>query len=332
MKQIIFILLLLAIYAGILSCRENSQINSTGNQGQPLTGAIEVKRDTLNLNSMDQEVPPRNYKMEDSLLKAVALLPTVMLRDAYMLEKTGGKRYLKYHIDHRPTIDSPYYIIRAVEDNGGTYVTHFHFYYFIKDRQFKLYDTINDSLVSLDPEDEDRWELKNRSCRYIRKFSVEQRMAKYPFSAARKVRLISFRAHLRRYPFIEGQVLEDSVIESKELSTNETEQLTDIIYNNFFYGKMKYGTAAQCFHPRHAIVFYNSAGVVEAYVLVCFHCKNYRPSSDSISFGDECSDKTEKIRKFFIQKGIRFGTDINQDHFPGEDDERVLPAGLDPGS
>lgn len=330
MKHQLFIICLLAIFLSFMACNGGNQNISTPMQELLHTDTPGVKSDTMTFSGLSQHVPVLVNKMEDSIIKAVAMLPTVMLRNAYMRDKTGGKRYLVYHLDHRPTTDSPYYIIRAVEDNGITYVTHFNFYYFIKDRKFMLYDTVTDSLVSLDPEEEERWASKNRSCKYVRKFSVEQRASKYPFSVAKTVRLISFRAHLRQYPFREGQVMEDSVIESKELSTQETQQLTDIIYNNFFYGRLNYGTVSQCFHPRNGIVFYSAAGVMEAYVLICFHCQNFRMSSDTFSFGDECADKTEKLRRFFIGMGVQFGTNIHQDYYPGEDDERVVSAGLSP--
>jgi hypothetical protein len=324
--QLYFIILLVVI-TSLLSCNENIEGAAKRNQKLSRGDSARLKDDTLMVADLGHAIPVLNDKTEDSLLRAVASLPTVLLRNAYMHEKTGGKRQLRYIIDHRPSSDSPYYVIAAFEDNGDFFVTHFHFYYFTQDRQFKLYNTVTDHLDPLDPEDSERWEAKKQSCTYMAKFNTAQRMAKYPFSVAQKVRLISFRAHLRRYPFKEDQVVEDSVVESKLLSKYDTQKLTDIIYNNFYYGRSAYGVASQCFHPRHAIVFYNATGVVEAYVLICFHCRNYRPSSDKVSFGDECSDKTEKIRKFFIQNGVRFGTDLNQDHFPGEDDEQIVPAG-----
>lgn len=54
-------------------------------------------------------------------------------------------------------------------------------------------------------------------------------------------------------------------------------------------------------------------------ILLCFHCDNLRSSSDKIVFGDKCTQKVEKLRKLFVEFGLKFGTDRTIVDYPGED-------------
>jgi hypothetical protein len=156
------------------------------------------------------------------------------------------------------------------------------------------------------------------NCVYKSKFSVLQRATFYPYRVAESVKLISFRYHRNNIPLKGDSVIADSLIESKVLSKHEIDQLSDIIYNNFYKKQPNYGVSTQCFLPRNAILFSDKSGKTIGHVLICFHCDRHKESSDEINWGDECSQKMENIRQFFISKGVKFGTDKTIDNYPGE--------------
>lgn len=157
------------------------------------------------------------------------------------------------------------------------------------------------------------------NCIYNAKFSPTQRNQFYPFSISETVKLISFRYHRRNYPIKGDSLLIDSLIEIRTLSASDINNLTDILYNNFYKIKPNYGSSKQCFFPRNAIVFYDKSGYLKESVLLCFHCDQYETSSGKINFGSNCTQKMEKLRQFFIASGIKFGTDKKIDLYPGED-------------
>ena len=157
-------------------------------------------------------------------------------------------------------------------------------------------------------------------CFYKPKYSVPQRNQFYPFNIADTIKLISFRYHKNNYPVKGDSVLTDSLVAVKILTKQEVNKLTDILYNNFYKRNPNYGVLMQCFFPRNAILFLNSFGHLKENVLLCFHCDRHEASSDEINFGNECSQKMEKLRQFFVSIGLKFGTDKSVDLYPGERD------------
>jgi hypothetical protein len=59
-------------------------------------------------------------------------------------------------------------------------------------------------------------------------------------------------------------------------------------------------------------------GRLKEYILICFHCDRHEESSGKINYGDECIQKIEKLREFFVSRGLKFGTDTAIDAYPGE--------------
>ena len=155
-------------------------------------------------------------------------------------------------------------------------------------------------------------------CSYQPKYSAAQRNHFYPFNLFDTVKLISFRYHFNESPIKGDSLLLDSLIEIKTLTKPEVSSLTDILYNNFYKRSPNYGTVTQCFFPRNAILFFDKSGKLQEYILICFHCDRHKESSDKIKYGDECTQKIEKIREFFVSKGLKFGTDKAVETYPGE--------------
>lgn len=151
----------------------------------------------------------------------------------------------------------------------------------------------------------------------------------YPFGAVDTVKLVSFRFHRNNYPIRRDSLLIDSLIEVKTLTKNQIIKLTDILYNNFYKASPNYGVSAQCFFPRNAILFIDRAGKLIEYINICFHCGNYGSSTDKIWLGDDCEQKMDKLRKFFVAAGLFFGTDPEIDQYAGEvlgDEGLIVPA------
>lgn len=167
----------------------------------------------------------------------------------------------------------------------------------------------------------------DHNCFYKSKFSETQRHQFYPFNIADTIKLISFRYHRYNYAIKGDTLLSDSLVEIKTLTNAEIIKLTDILYNNFYKKQPNYGSLTQCFFPRNAILFLDRFGRLKEHSLICFHCDRHKESSDKINFGDECTQKMEKLRQFFVSVGLKFGTDKTVDLYPGENygDEFVAP-------
>lgn len=160
---------------------------------------------------------------------------------------------------------------------------------------------------------------KNKAaCRYRNKYSAKQRRQFYPYNITDTVKLVSFRYHKNNYPVQGNSLVIDSLIESKSLTDEDITKLTDIFFNSFYKTRPDYGSLKQCFFPRNAILFFNNQGMLKSYILICFHCSRYERSSDEIYMGDNCTEKMEMLRQFFISKGVEFGAGMNNVIYPGE--------------
>ncbi len=88
------------------------------------------------------------------------------------------------------------------------------------------------------------------NCVYKSRYTITQRLRRYPFNKSYKVILASFRYHDKSYPIKNGEVIYDSLIEHKILSKQEVVELTDIIYNNVYKKSSGIGSITMCFFPR----------------------------------------------------------------------------------
>lgn len=165
------------------------------------------------------------------------------------------------------------------------------------------------------------------NCIYKAKLNAAQRKKIYPFNIADTVKLVSFHYHRKNYPVTKDSLITDSLIEVRTLSKQGIDSLTDILYNNFYKLQPNIETSTQCFFPRNGIVFMDKRGIVKEYILICFHCATHDESTDKVNFGDHCDQKVEKLRKFFINEGLSFGTDKGVNQYPGEgsDEKIALP-------
>lgn len=68
---------------------------------------------------------PVSGNIEERILDTIASLPETKERAGYIEKQTGGKRNLAYQIFASPDSSTGDYWVKAVEDNGDSYVTHF---------------------------------------------------------------------------------------------------------------------------------------------------------------------------------------------------------------
>ena len=163
----------------------------------------------------------------------------------------------------------------------------------------------------------------DRDCVHRNLYTETQRSHFFPFNVADSVKLVSFRYHNNNYPVRKDHIISDSLIEQRLLTKSEVNQLTDLIYNYGPKKKHDINYVTECFWPRNAVLFIDKSGQLRAYMLICFHCRRYENSTDNMWPWNDCDQKSEMIHQFFISAGIKFGTDLTIEEYPGECDDCI---------
>ncbi len=154
-------------------------------------------------------------------------------------------------------------------------------------------------------------EIRNE-CTFINKYTAAQRSLFYPFNKASKIILISFEEYAR-IPVKNNKVDWNLVLEKQELTSNQTDSLTSLIYN-VGYTPLETPLSftsfigAGCYEPRNGMLFFNKSNKLTAYIEICFACQGVRKSSKRINDGEYCSTKFDLLRNFFQESGIKYGT------------------------
>jgi len=163
----------------------------------------------------------------------------------------------------------------------------------------------------------------NHECKYLNKYSIEQRNAFYPFNIAKKVKLISFNEKRDkneltvtngRLPMKGKRLIYTDIMELKTLNKSQIDSLTDILYNNIYTGYFFTIVSPECYKPKNAILFLGDKGGLIGFIEICFECYGYRASSKKIVVGDFCSQKYDLLKLFFQHAGIEFGVTNNLDN------------------
>jgi hypothetical protein len=178
-----------------------------------------------------------------------------------------------------------------------------------------------------------RWEKHPASyddCVFNNMFSLQQRLAKYPFSKANKIVAVSYQCcesprdvliddTIARQPdtvfqsglHVEGGKLNySSLKEIKTLDQHQISRLTNLIYNTAHRknaSRMPY-LGPSCYNPRNALLFYNKEGKIYDYLEVCFECEKISSLSKRITVGTDCTQKLDLFKKFLVDAGIKYGT------------------------
>ena len=149
-------------------------------------------------------------------------------------------------------------------------------------------------------------ERKNHECVRINVKSFSQRLKQYPYNKSSQIQLVSFEG--RKIPVLNDTISYSMLKEVKILTLLQIDSLTDLLYNVGFGGTILIEEEMNCYDPRNAIIFIDSAGKAFEYIEICFECQQFVVSSEKINFGDICNQKFSMLKKQFINAGILYGT------------------------
>lgn len=129
LSRLILLTILLA------SCHSNSNQNGNENVNQ-LPDTVIIKSDVV---------------VEDKIIDTLFQLPEISARATLIEEQTHGNRHLKIWIADQPhPPDQPYYWVKAGEDNGVSFVSHFNFFVYPDPIRIMYFDTRNDRVMTLE--------------------------------------------------------------------------------------------------------------------------------------------------------------------------------------
>jgi len=174
-------------------------------------------------------------------------------------------------------------------------------------------------------------EIAFSDCIFTSKYSLSQRLKRYPFSKAVKILAVSYPlqemyepiydvAGKNIMPYIDtlksglhitdGILNPSSLVETIALNKLQISRLTNIIFNATYKcpGIDVTDFGAQCFNPRNALIFYDKNGKVFDYLVICFECLRAESPKGDITVGTLCNQKYDLLKKFFIDAGINYGT------------------------
>jgi hypothetical protein len=163
-------------------------------------------------------------------------------------------------------------------------------------------------------------------CVFINKYTLAERLQKYPYSKAVKILAVSYISMWDNFGpdekkpqkfldkktelYIKNGVLDTStLIEIKELTPDQIGNLTNIVYNTDLkvHDQVGFDTGGACFYPRNALIFYNAEGKVFDYMEICFQCHEFHSLSKRFEIGTDCNQKYDLLKSFFKDIGIRYG-------------------------
>ena len=172
-------------------------------------------------------------------------------------------------------------------------------------------------------------------CVFTNKYTITERLKRYPFSKAAKIVAVSYdgtgepnieiapngdtleAATHKKYKnhkphglyFNNDTLNHKSLFEIKQLTTQQIDRLTNILYNTDYRVPNNYAHPGNsCFNPRNALIFYDKNGKVFDYLEICFECDQIRSKSNRIYFNSACTQGLDYVKKFLVDVGIKFGT------------------------
>lgn len=176
-------------------------------------------------------------------------------------------------------------------------------------------------------------------CVFTHKYTIAQRLKKYPFSNAAKVLAVSYDGgpepnydiningdtinpltnekvvNFKRHGLLfKNDTLDYACsFELKQLTSKQVNRLTNVLFNtNIKIPNDSADPGHNCFNPRNAFIFFDKNGKVFDYIEICFECERTESKSGKIYLGP-CNQKFDMVKKFFIDLGIKYGT-ITKDY------------------
>lgn len=146
----------------------------------------------------------------------------------------------------------------------------------------------------------------NGPCVFERKAEMKHT---FPFNASDNVELVSYESRQDSYSnnnlISNGKFTVDNIRQRVSLGKSQRDSIFSILYN---YKPSPAGfdtLQADCYNPRHSIVFYKKSKAI-AFFEICFECGGTR-QSEGVDFGQFCPEKMCMLQTFFKTNGADFG-------------------------
>lgn len=154
---------------------------------------------------------------------------------------------------------------------------------------------------------------ENHNCIKTTKYTAVERMQFYPFDRSAVIKIVSFDNLKGSYvehtlPMKGKEIDYTKITEERTLTKEQIDELTSILYNVTYKGKIDTEDITACYNPRNAILFCDKNNNLLDYIELCFECSRSRMSSEKISLGDVCDQKWDLLKTFFSTAGIEIGT------------------------
>ncbi len=161
-------------------------------------------------------------------------------------------------------------------------------------------------------------EERNHDCVKKINRTFTTRLKNYPFSISTQIQFVSFLGSSRivdnqtayindSLPRLNDTICYSKLHEVKTLTFTQVDKLTDILYNYGFGGPVYTMSISNCYNPRNAILFLDSAGKAFEFIEICFECDRLQESSEKINLGDMCDQKLNMLKELFKKTGIEYG-------------------------
>ncbi|OXB04428.1 hypothetical protein [Flavobacterium pectinovorum] len=165
---------------------------------------------------------------------------------------------------------------------------------------------------------------KNAQCIRTKNLSEKERLTHFPFSKAAQIKIISFKDksdgtlghdlmnYMNSIVIGKDTLASNLYDEITNLTPQQINQLTDIIFN-YSHKKEPYAIAqAGCYMPRNAIFFLDDNNTIIAWLELCFGCDNYRTSDKKLTIGEYCDQKYDMLKSIFKEAKIQYGITITE--------------------
>jgi len=147
------------------------------------------------------------------------------------------------------------------------------------------------------------------------KFSLEKRIAFYPFNKNSQIKVVSFglqldsnQRKLDKYyqlPKLNDTICLSQLDDIHSLSLTQIDTLTDILYNECSRWNIGEYNEAGCYYPRNAILFVDKEGKIFEYMEICFECIRIEISTPKFRKPDLCNYMYRDLEVFFKRIGVR---------------------------
>lgn len=146
-------------------------------------------------------------------------------------------------------------------------------------------------------------------CKYTR---GQVPKSKFPLDVTDKIVLVSYQSRVvtmeKGNDLIAGGTFKvDNIKQRVTLNKNQADSLLSILYNfnSFPAGVDTSMVQADCYNPRHSIVFYKRNEAI-AFLEICFECGG-TVQTKGVDFGEFCPEKRCMLQNFFKANKAGFG-------------------------